>query len=200
MSARSLHRRSSPRLRAVPAARIDALLQLVLSLRDRTPATGQPRRLTPLFQELGRHEPERDPEEICDHIWAPWITHKDGRACSHMAAAIEAMDLGAFDLARPILDRLVASEPGWSEAWNKRGTLAFIENRDADALGDIEHTLLLEPRHFGAVSGFGQICLRQGRLPEARAAFQVALAINPHLEGLTEAIEEICWATKRDFH
>ncbi len=153
-----------------------------------------------LFQELGQEEPERDPEEICDLIWAHWITHNDGKACNNMAAAIEAMDLGAFDLARPILDRLVASQPAWSEAWNKRGTLAFIEKRDADALVDIEHTLLLEPRHFGAVSGFGQICLRQGRLPEARVAFQVALTINPHLLGLHEAIEEIQWATRCEFH
>jgi hypothetical protein len=52
-------------------------------------------------------------------------------------------------------------------------------------------TLLLEPRHFGAVAGFGQICLRNGHLNEARAAFQVALSINPHLRGLRELIAEL---------
>ena len=200
MSSRAAQRRPPQRLRAVPAGQIDGLLKLVVSLHERSPAPCQPRRLSTLFQELGQETPDRDPEEICDLIWAHWITHKDGSACSNMTAAIEAMDLGAFDLARPILDRLVTCQPGWSEAWNKRGTLAFIEKRDSDALADIEHTLLLEPRHFGAVSGFGQICLRQGRLPEARAAFQVALAINPHLQGLQEAITEIEWATRSDFH
>lgn len=200
MCAQKLQRRSARKAQAVPSARIDDLLDLVLSLRDRSPAPGSPRRLGRLFQDLARIEPRHDPDDLCDLIWAHWIAHPDQAACGTMAAAIEAMDLGAFDLARPILDRLVASQPGWAEAWNKRGTLAFIEKRDVDALADIERTLLLEPRHFGAVSGFGQICLRQRRLAEARAAFQVALAINPHLCGLSEAIHDIGWATRRDFH
>jgi Flp pilus assembly protein TadD len=81
--------------------------------------------------------------------------------------------------------------PTWPEAWNKRATLAFIEKRDAECLADIARVLELEPRHFGAVSGFGQICLRRGHLNEARAAFQVALAINPHLQGLREIITDL---------
>ena len=48
---------------------------------------------------------------------------------------------------------------------------------------DIEQTLQLEPRHFGAISGLGQIYLRQNKLIEARKAFEKALEINPHLPG-----------------
>jgi predicted Zn-dependent protease len=200
MSERASLPRARRRCHPVPQARFDDLLALVLTLDGRAPCASLPRRLSGLFVDLARRDPERDPEELVDLIWAHWISHRDGCACSTMAAAIEAMDLGAFDLARPMLDRLFASQPGWPEAWNKRGTLAFIEKRDGDALGDIERTLLLEPRHFGAVSGFGQICLRHGRLAEARAAFQVALAINPHLLGLGEAIADIGFLTRRDFH
>jgi tetratricopeptide (TPR) repeat protein len=201
MCARQIQRRSlSGRARPVPPVLFDELLELVLSLPGRKPAACLPRRLAGLFQDLARPEPVRDPDDLCDLIWGHWISHADKDACSAMAAVIEAMDLGAFDLARPMLDRLVAAEPQWAEAWNKRGTLAFIEKRDDEALLDIEQTLLLEPRHFGAISGFGQICLRHGRLAEARAAFQVALAINPHLCGLSEAIDDIGWATRREFH
>ena len=60
-----------------------------------------------------------------------------------------------------------------------------------DALASIARTLQLEPRHFGAMAGFGQICLRHGRKQEARAAFQTALAVNPHLQGLPELISEL---------
>jgi hypothetical protein len=49
----------------------------------------------------------------------------------------------------------------------------------------------VEPRHFGAISGFGDICLRHGRLNEARAAFQIALAINPHLEELHDMLANL---------
>jgi tetratricopeptide (TPR) repeat protein len=172
-------------------AHIDKVFTLVMRLGERRPAATLPRRLTTLFRELAQPEPERDPDDLEDLIWAHWIAHKDLHASNQMAAAIEAIGAGALDLARPMLDRLVEKEPRWAEAWNKRATLAFIQKRDADALADIEQTLLLEPRHFGAVSGFGQICLRHERFAEARAAFQIALGINPHLLGLREAIEEI---------
>ena len=93
--------------------------------------------------------------------------------------------------ARPLLDHLVAMYPDWPEAWNKRATLASIEKRDADSLLDIAQTLRLEPRHFGAIAGFGNICLRNGHLNEARAAFQIALSINPHMDDLRDMLENL---------
>jgi len=50
---------------------------------------------------------------------------------------------------------------------------------------------LAEPRHFGAISGFGNVCLRNGHLNEARAAFQIALSINPHMEELRDMLENL---------
>ena len=95
------------------------------------------------------------------------------------------------DAARILLDDLTERYPDWAEAWNRRATLCFIEKRDADCLADIERTLALEPRHFGAISDFGHVCLRHGHLNEARAAFQIALSINPHLEDLGEILEDL---------
>jgi hypothetical protein len=183
-----------------PPPLIDSVFDVEVACPGRKPAAGLPRRLAGLFRDLTRDPPPREPDDIEDLIWAHWIAHPTGSACSLMTAAIEAIDAGALDLARPMLDRLVEAQPGWAEAWNKRATLAFIEKRDGDALHDIRETLLLEPRHFGAVSGFGQICLRAARFTEARAAFQVALAINPHLRGLREAVAELSEAPSVLFH
>jgi predicted Zn-dependent protease len=200
MSIRSLSGRRARRKPYLPDIQFDELFALVMELPARQPASGQPRRLDALFRELSATSPVRDPDETEDMIWAHWIAHRNARACTAMAAAIEAMGAGAFDLARPILDDLIAAQPDWSEAWNKRSILAFIEKRDAQALIDIEQTLLLEPRHFGAVSGFGQICLRHGRMTEARASFQIALAINPHLEGVREVVSQLGTLPRSDLH
>jgi hypothetical protein len=170
---------------------VDALFQIILDLPLRKPAATLPRRLHGLFRELQQGEPGRDPDEIEDLIWALWISHEEQEAEETMAVAVDALASGAHDEARPLLDTLVARYPAWPEAWNKRATLAFIEQRDVACLADIARTLEMEPRHFGAVSGFGQICLRHGHLNEARAAFQVALALNPHLEGLRELIADL---------
>ena len=173
------------------ALRIDPVFQLVLDLHERTPHAGLPRRLNGLFRELAQAEPPRPADDIEDLIWAIWISHEDRTAEETMGAAVEAMASGEFSEARQLLDGLIEAHPDWAEAWNKRATLAFIDKRDADSLDDLARALEIEPRHFGAVSGFGQICLRNGRLGEARAAFQVALAINPHLRGLAEMVEEL---------
>ncbi|MCB5174852.1 tetratricopeptide repeat protein [Microvirga lenta] len=170
---------------------IDPVFQLILDLPSRAPAAGAPRRLVSLLKELARPEPARPVEEIEDQIWALWMSHEDRVAEETMGAAVEAMASGALKQARPLLDHLVIKHPDWAEAWNKRATLAYIETRDRDSLQDIQRTLELEPRHFGAVSGFGQICLRNGHLNEARAAFQIALSINPHLPDLREMLDDL---------
>jgi tetratricopeptide (TPR) repeat protein len=178
-------------MKKVDALTVDLVFKSVLSAGTRLPANALPRRLTPLFRELQASELLSDPDETSELIWALWISHRDERAASDMLAAIEAMSQGARDLARPIFDRLVSEHPDWAEAWNKRATLAFVEKRDEDAMHDIERALELEPRHFGAILGFAQICLRQNFIAEAKAAFEVARSIHPHIAGLSEIISDL---------
>jgi tetratricopeptide (TPR) repeat protein len=162
---------------------------------------GPPRtsRLNGLLYDLCRDDPARDPAETMELIWAIWIDHKDKQAADRMAGALEAIAAGDTEVARPALDALVITYPGWAEAWNKRALIAFLEKRDDDSISDIARTLELEPRHFGAMLGFGQICLRNGYTLEAKAAFGAALRLNPHVHGLREMIADIA-ATTRPLH
>ena len=178
---------------------IDFVLNLVLDrgARDTAQARGRTtsgpagRRLARLFAELALPRPARPPAEIEDLIWALWISHPDPAAEDAMADAVNALAAGDFDVARPILDSLVERCPDWAEAWNKRSTLAYMEDRDADSVAGIRETLKREPRHFGAIAGFGMICARHGYLCEARAAFAVALSLNPHLDGIRMQLAEM---------
>jgi tetratricopeptide (TPR) repeat protein len=178
-------------MRQERAIAFDRAFELVLGQCGDARDTLVPSRLDALFDDLKRADPLRDPNETMELIWAIWIDHRDRDASHRMIAAVEAIAAGARDLAKPILDSLVADFPNWPEAWNKRATLAFIEKRDVESIADIVRTLELEPRHFGAILGFAQICLRHGRLPEAKAAFQVALALNPHIAGLQDVVQDL---------
>jgi predicted Zn-dependent protease len=166
-------------------------LKLILALDGRTPASSLPRRLDGLFRELALPEPSRPSYEIEDLIWALWIDHEDADAARRMERAIAEIAGKQFDDAEGDLSDLVHDHPDWAEAWNKRATLYFILNRDAESVADIERTLALEPRHFGAICGFAQICLRGGETGAAVAAFEAALRINPHLEAVKAAVEEL---------
>ncbi|WP_230532531.1 hypothetical protein [Microvirga roseola] len=170
---------------------VDPVFQLVLDAPRARPSASLPTRLTHLFRELASPDPGRPAEEIEDLIWALWASHEDRVAEETLAAAVDAMAAGELAKAKPLLDHLVGAHADWAEAWNKRATLAFIEQRDVESLNDIAETLRLEPRHFGAISGFGDICLRHGHLNEARAAFQIALSINPHMDELREMLRNL---------
>ena len=56
---------------------------------------------------------------------------------------------------------------------------------------DIQKTLSLEQRHFGALSGLGLIYSDLGQKEAALKAFRAALAINPHMEEIRRQAEEL---------
>jgi predicted Zn-dependent protease len=186
--------RSASRRRAAPEqidAAIDAALAEALRGDPAVTPMREGTRLGRLFADLARPQPRSGAREIEALIWALWSNHDDPALDGMMAAAIDALVERRHRRARAVLDRLVAAAPDWAEAWNKRATLAFVEGRDVDCLADIARTLAREPRHFGAAAGLGQICLRQDRPREAHAAFDVALRINPHMEGVSKAAAEL---------
>ncbi len=78
-----------------------------------------------------------------------------------------------------------------AEGWNKRATVHYLMASHQESLGDIERTLALEPRHFGALSGRGLVNLALGREEAALQAFEAALQIYPHLPGAKSHIKAL---------
>lgn len=154
--------------------------------------SGMPRdRLGQLFDALQQAKPDRPVHEIEDEIWAIWTSHADGMLEAQLQQAIAGIARRRLQEAEPLLDALVRAAPHWAEAWNKRATLYFLMQRDAESLTDIRCTLQLEPRHFGAICGFGQICLRHGETAAAAGAFAAALQLNPHLDSVRAVLAEL---------
>jgi tetratricopeptide (TPR) repeat protein len=61
----------------------------------------------------------------------------------------------------------------------------------AGSLHDIERTLKLEPRHFGALSGRGLVLLELDRQAGALEAFEAALKVHPQLPGAKRNAEAL---------
>jgi predicted Zn-dependent protease len=169
---------------------MQSALSMLAALPSAAPHARAPKRLKALFAKL--LDPAAiDPHETEDLIWAIWCDAADAHAAEQMGQAIAAIAARKFDLAEPVLDRMVAAWPTWAEAWNKRATLFYVQGRDAEAVADIILTLQLEPRHFGALAGLGQIFLRHDEPEAAAAAFRAALVRNPHLPGVEAMLNQI---------
>jgi len=103
-------------------------------------------------------------------------------------AAIEEKD---YALALDYLDRMIVMKPEFAEAWNKRATVHFLLDDYSRAIADIERTLQLEPRHFGALSGLGAIMRDLGENERAMSAYRRALEFDPYLDNVRQALDEI---------
>ncbi len=119
--------------------------------------------------------------------------HSSGSATTDLLLswAIEAMNKKRHTDALDILDQVILLDPDFAEGWNKRATVHFLMKEYGKSIADIQHTLALEPRHFGALSGFGMILRDIGKDHLAVDAFRKALAIHPKLKNAREALESL---------
>lgn len=108
-----------------------------------------------------------------------------------MGRAIAAGAAGDVDTAIRLLSATLSLDPDFTEAWNRRATLYYGKNDYQRAMADIAQTLKRDPRHFGAWSGLGMILKETGDDKRAYAAFQRALAINPHLDAIRKLVDEM---------
>lgn len=120
-----------------------------------------------------------------------WHRGTDQELTSGLNKARKLIETWAFEEAMTLLDELVERAPRFAEAWNQRATLHYIQRRYDQSLADVERTLKLEPRHFGALAGRGEIHLRLGELAKALSAFEEALAIHPRLPALRGRVEAL---------
>jgi len=158
----------------------DTLKLIVLAPRRR-PSHRLHRRLDALLRCLADTASAPWAETTQDEIWALWMTYPDRQAAAELERATRAIVAEDFAAAERILHRLVALHPGFAEAWHKRGTLFYMLARDEESVRDFHHALALEPRHFGAMLAFAELCIAAGRKDDALFALDVALRLNPHL-------------------
>ena len=144
-----------------------------------------------LFARLGKATNKEEAQTVEQAIWKLWMTSDSPTAEILLAQAVKASAAGDNETALKILDGLIDVHPEFMEAWNRRATVYFLTGRYAESLADIDQVLAREPRHFGALSGLGMIKRKLGDLAAARTAFGDALAINPNMDGVKRALEEI---------
>ncbi|MCB1755630.1 MAG: tetratricopeptide repeat protein [Gammaproteobacteria bacterium] len=106
-----------------------------------------------------------------------------------METGIAYLDEQKLDKALAIFTRITEIKPDFAEAWNKRATVYYLLGDYEKSLNDVDKTLSLEPRHFGALSGQALIYLHSGDRISAMSGFRKALSINPFLGNVRRNIE-----------
>ena len=148
-------------------------------------------RLDELFADLKHAGATEEGAAITQKIWEVWYLAPDEETQSVFDSGMAFMAQSDYHSSLIAFTKATQMTPDFAEAWNRRATLLYLMGAFELSVEDIGKTLALEPRHFGAISGLGQIYLRQDKLSLARQVFERALNINPHLEGVRTNIKAI---------
>ena len=75
--------------------------------------------------------------------------------------------------------QVIQKNPNFAEGWNKRATAYYLLGDFDKSMIDINETLKLEPRHFGAMDGLASILINFNELKKAIFVYDKMLEIFP---------------------
>ena len=156
----------------------------------KTPAERE-KTLSDLYAILATSDDEESAKAITDAIERVWLHSGSTTIDLLMERSIRAMAEKKVDLALKLLDHVVELAPDYTEAWNRRAYVHFVRNDIQRALGDLRRTLALDPHHFKALDGLGQILCEIGQKKAALQAFKGLLDVHPYWSGAKQAVEEL---------
>ena len=147
-------------------------------------------RLDALFAELaepGREDWARIEREI-QRLWS-----QSGSPAMDLLLRRGSEAMGASDHEGAVehLSALTDHAPQFAEGWNARATAFFYMGEYSLSLGDIQRTLALEPRHFGALEGMAAILEEMGRVDVALEALRAAHRLNPNRPSVQAAMARL---------
>ncbi len=147
--------------------------------------------LDALFAELYAAPDEAAGKVVEGQIVSEWLKSGDPEIDQLMLKAMVAMETGVLNQAFGYLDQIIERYPNYVEGWNKRATVYYMIDAYDKSLADIQKTLQLEPRHFGALAGLGMIMIKLGDKKRALEAFERAYEVDPVINNGKEVIEEL---------
>ena len=86
---------------------------------------------------------------------------------------------------------LIDHAPDFAEGWNGRATAYFMMGEYSLSIADVEHVLVLNPRHFGALAGLGFMLEQLDEPQLALRALEAAQKLNPNRPNVNDAVKRL---------
>jgi tetratricopeptide (TPR) repeat protein len=147
--------------------------------------------LNDLYAHLATANDEQSAKSVADTIERLWLQSGSETINLLMERAGTALKAKNAELALRLLDYDVELAPDYAEGYNRRAYVHFSQNNLESAVGDLRRTLALEPNHFKALDGLGQIWREHGNKKGALRVIKQLLEIYPNWPGAKQAAEEL---------
>ena len=124
-------------------------------------------------------------------MWEVWSRSGDAEVDALFTRGVEQLQVRQLDDAVQTFTRIIARRPEFAEAWNKRATAYFVLGEYQKSLADCDQVMARNPYHWGALSGYGMIYVELDQPGRAVEYFEKALAVNPNLTSVQQALETL---------
>ena len=148
-------------------------------------------KLNELFAQLRKAKSLEKASRIEAEIWAAWVYRGDELVDRHMSLGIQAMHAGALRLSLREFSTVIDLDKNFAEGWNKRATIHYMMGNFDESVKDIERTLALEPRHYGAISGMALIFDATQNASAALKAWQHVLEFTPYNQRIRKRVKHL---------
>lgn len=147
--------------------------------------------LRDLYALLATASSEEEAGKAAQAIERLWLTPGSPTVSVLMERAVKAAGEKNFGLATRLLDTIVELAPDYSEAWNRRAYVHYLQDDVGRAMGDLRRVLALDPNHFKALDGLAQILKELGEKKAAYEVYKRLIAVHPFWKPAEQAIEEL---------
>ena len=117
-------------------------------------------------------------------LWLLWSRSGNAEIDRLMAFGSQAMQAGRHSEAIGVFSRIIETKPEFAEGWNRRATVYYLAGQYDKSIADCHEVLKRNPRHFGALSGMGQIHVQLEDYENALRWYRRALEVNPNMLGV----------------
>ena len=154
------------------------------------PATADEARLDELLEQLKQAD-ETTFQWVEDRIFEEWSKSGSPSMDLLLQRGQDALEAGEAEVALEHLTALIDHAPDFAEGYNARANAYYTLGMIGPAIDDLRQALVLNPRHFGALLGFGYMLEELGREDEALEVYRQVQAIHPMSPDVGMAIDRL---------
>lgn len=138
------------------------------------------------------HDPDHQVNQMAEHgLWAIWFRLGDPQAAKPFQEGVTLLAAESYAGAIRRFERAIAVDPSFAEAYNQCAIAHFLLGQWQASLEDARMAVERMPVHFGAMAGMGHCYAHLGDLNQALACYRRALAINPQMHAIAQAVERL---------
>jgi tetratricopeptide (TPR) repeat protein len=124
-------------------------------------------------------------------LWSIWFRAGDEQANRTLNLAVRMISRDDYTPAIEWLSILALRRPAFAEVFHQRAMARFLAGQYEQAMRDTGSTLRLNPLHFGAMATEGHCHAALGKTDRAIEMYHAALQINPKMEGIRQALQQV---------